>query len=392
MEASVEFLAKLRERGVVRCIPAPLRALGKRVLGRERADESWWLEQYDAVLAEARRIEVRSDLPALGIIKDKMLRHSYYEAACLELGIPYEVIDISGGDWISCVRDSECQVFAVRPFVLTRVGKGMYDDRIRLIDEDLQKRIVPSVESLWLYESKSRCADWLQAHGCPTPRTWTFYDEKAALAFVGKTDLPLVFKSDLGASALGVEIVRDRERAARLVRVCFGTGFSVPRHDPRDRQWGYVLFQEYLPDCKEWRVIRIGDSYFGHRKGKKGEFHSGTKLKEFERPPRKLLQLVKQVTDTGGFDSMALDIHEDAKGDYRVLELQAYFGASRSYQMLVDGKPGRLLYSSADDNWTFEEGDFARNAACNLRVQGLYRELGFDVPDSWAHRDVGSGL
>jgi len=113
MEASVEFLAKLRERGVVRCIPAPLRALGKRVLGRERADESWWLEQYDAVLAEARRIEVRSDLPALGIIKDKMLRHSYYEAACLELGIPYEVIDISGGDWISCVRDSECQVLGL---------------------------------------------------------------------------------------------------------------------------------------------------------------------------------------------------------------------------------------------------------------------------------------
>ncbi len=323
-------------------------------------------------------------VPRLGIIADKMLRHSYYEAACMELGVPCAVIDIDGADWIDQIRESGCSAFAVRPFVLTSVGKRMYEDRVEILHEDMGCQVYPSPKSLWLYESKSRNADWLEARGVPVPKTWTFYDAEKATAFLDDAALPLVFKSDLGASALGVEIVRTRKRAEVLIRTCFGKGFSVPRHDRRDRQWGFVLFQAFIPDAREWRVIRIGDSYFGHRKGKKGDFHSGTKLKEFDRPPRELLQLAKQVTDAGQFDSMALDILEDAAGNYFVLEMQTYFGASRSYQMLIDGQPGRFLYSEVDNDWKFEAGDFTRNAGCNLRVQQLYRKLGVEMSDDWA--------
>jgi len=385
-----DMLLGLRERGLVKNLPGPLRKLGRWILGAERADSSWWREQYRAVLEAARPVERRPELPPLGIIKDRMLRHSYYEAACQELGVPYEALDISGDDWVSTIQSSDCVAFAVRPFVLTRVGKSMYDDRVRILSEELRKPVIPSLKSLWLYESKSRCSAWLESHRIPSPRTSVIYDEEKALEFVATAEFPLVFKLDIGAGALGVEIVRDRRRACALVRRCFGKGMSIPRHDPRDKQWGFVIFQEFVRDAREWRIIRIGDSYFGHRKGKQGDFHSGTKLKEFERPPRELLQLAKQVTDAGPFDSMALDILEDAAGTCFVLELQAYFGASRSYQMLVDEKPGRLLYSGSDDDWHFEAGDFARNAGCNLRVQQLYRGLGYDMPDDWAHVDAGS--
>jgi len=368
-----------------------VRTLGRLLVGRATADESWWQQEYDSVLERVRRASPRPELPCLGVVKDRMLRHSYYEAACQELGVPYEVLDISGDDWTSTLESADCAAFAVRPFVLTRVGKGMYDDRARILSEELQKPIIPSLKSLWLYESKSRCSAWLESHRVPSPRAYVIYDEEKAAKFVAAAEFPLVFKLDIGAGALGVEIVRDRRRALALVRRCFGKGMSIPRHDSRDRQWGFVIFQEFIRDAREWRIIRIGDSYFGHRKGKQGDFHSGTKLKEFDRPPRELLQLAKQVTDAGPFDSMALDILEDPAGNYFVLELQAYFGASRSYQMLVDGRPGRLLYSGSDNDWHFEAGDFTRNAGCNLRVQQLYRGLGYDMPDDWAHVDVRSG-
>jgi hypothetical protein len=54
--------------------------------------------------------------------------------------------------------------------------------------------------------------------------------------------------------------------------------------DPRDRQWGSVLFQQYIPDAREWRMIRIGDSFFGYEKIKVGEFHSGSHKWSYSRP------------------------------------------------------------------------------------------------------------
>lgn len=375
----VNFITELRKRGLIHIIPAPLRRLGKLIIGRQCADESWWLQQYESVLKSAVRVEQRSDLPCLGIVKDQMLRHSYYEAACLELGVPYNVIDISGADWISQVEDSGCKAFAIRPFVLTRVGKGMYDDRVRVIVDEMQKQIIPSLNNLWLYESKSRCADWLQVHKVASPKTWVFYDEKQAFDFVANAIYPMMFKLDIGAGALGVEIVRNVRHARRLVCRCFGKGMSVPQHDPRDRQWGMIIFQEYISDAEEWRVIRLGDSFFGHRKVKRGEFHSGTKLKSFDTPPPELLDLAEKVSSIGGFDNVALDILETPDGGYYVIEVQAYFGASRSYQMMIDDVPGRFVRDDGSGEWLFEAGDFTRNAGCNMRVQGLYKNLGYDL-------------
>jgi len=75
-----------------------VRTLGRLLVGRATADESWWQQEYDSVLERVRRASSRPELPCLGVVKDRMLRHSYYEAACLELGIPYRVIDIDGVD------------------------------------------------------------------------------------------------------------------------------------------------------------------------------------------------------------------------------------------------------------------------------------------------------
>ncbi len=105
---------------------------------------------------------------------------------------------------------------------------------------------------------------------------------------------------------------------------------------------------------------------------KEGDFHSGSGKVLWEEPPARLLDFLRQASDTGGFTSMNIDIFETAEGRYLVNELQAVFGASHSKdQLRVNGRPGRFIFEKDTHRWVFEEGDFARNACTNLRVEHL---------------------
>jgi glutathione synthase/RimK-type ligase-like ATP-grasp enzyme len=369
-------ITSLRYSRIGKLVPKPLKNWGYSVFGGHALDQRNWQREYDRVLVEARRMPIKHPDVKLGIVKDKMLRHSYYEAACLELGVPYEVIDITGDDWIEQVRATDFDAYVVRPFVLDAAGKHLYDDRVRMLTEDLGKLVYPSPKSLWLYESKSRVAHWLEAHDVAAPKTWVFSDRQNALDFVATAEFPIVFKTDVGSEALGVEIVRDCQRAQRLIKKCFGRGYIPKRGGPQDRQLGLVLFQEFIPNAREWRVVRIENSYFGHRKGRKGDFHSGSKVIEFDTPPRELLEFVRDVTDRGNFSNMALDILEDETGTYRVIELHTYFGCNSPHVMAVNGVPGRYVHDPSQGIWRFEPGDeFNRNASCNLRIKDLLLKL-----------------
>ena len=92
---------------------------------------------------------------------------------------------------------------------------------------------------------------------------------------------------------------------------------------------------------------------------------------------------------------MAVDVFEDASGRYLVNEVQTYYGANESsamyfengarvylgdktVEMMVRGRPGRYLREH--ERWAFEEGDFARNAGCNLRVKLAFQLMGTPLP------------
>jgi hypothetical protein len=141
--------------------------------------------------------------------------------------------------------------------------------------------------------------------------------------------------------------------------------------DARDGEWGNVLFQEFLPGVSEWRMIRIGDSYFGHQKLKQGEFHSGSGKVGWYDPPIVLLDFVRNLTDKAGFTAMNIDVFHTPDGRYLVNEFQSHFAAQIESQMYINGKPGRYLYNYVAAEWQFEEGVFCRNSCCDLRVEAL---------------------
>ena len=139
----------------------------------------------------------------------------------------------------------------------------------------------------------------------------------------------------------------------------------------KDKQIGFVVLQEFIEHEYEWRVVRVGDSFFAHKKLKVGDKASGTLLKNYDNPPPQLLDFVKELTDRHGFRSVAVDIFMNTDNCYLVNEIQCIFGQSDAYQMKVDGVIGRYLYSN--NNWAFEQGDFARNGCYDLRLDYVIR-------------------
>lgn len=303
------------------------------------------------------------------IVKNAAQYHRHFVQACLELGVPFRVVDLYRADWLEQVESSGCEVLLVWPDAVRSVTSRLIKDRAELLERSRGYPCVPSAHELWMYEDKCRTLAWLAAHRLPAPASWVFSSGDEADAFAGRCPLPVVVKTSFGAAASGVWIARRRRTLRRLLRRALGSGLVAGGADPRDRQWGVVLVQEYLAGVREWRLVRIGDSYFGHPKGRRGEFHSGSGVALWDVPEPRHLDFLHEVTEAGSFRSMNVDVFETADGRLLVNELQAVFGASVAVdQTRVDGRPGRFVRSAAGA-WEFETGDFARNACANERIR-----------------------
>jgi len=128
----------------------------------------------------------------------------------------------------------------------------------------------------------------------------------------------------------------------------------------------FVIFQEYIPHDFEWRVARIGESYFAHKKIKYKNKASGSKGIEYVDPPESILNFTRDLCEKYNFKFMAVDLFEDHHGGYLVNELQTIFGHVQDYIMTVNNIPGRYIYKN--DKWTFESGDFNTNESYDLRL------------------------
>ncbi len=332
--------------------------------------------QFDSHRGIKSADKLRNKSPyTIGIIEEFDNNHLPYIATCENLGIHYKTLDISGHDWIQVIQSSGCDAFLVWPSFKVSIQKRMFDERLKIIVDEMHKTIYPTYDEVWLNESKLRMSYWLEAHNIPHTKTWVFYSHEQALEFAKDANLPLVAKHDMGSRSAGVEIFHNRTGLLQYVNNRFGKGIVCRGADCRDSEWGYILFQEFLPEVAEWRMIRIGESYFGHQKLANGTFHSGSGKVGWYNPPKALLDFIRELTDNAGYTAMNVDIFETPDGHLVVNEIQSHFAALVESQMYIDGKPGRYLYDYSIGEWRFEEGVFCRNNCCDLRVKALLDQL-----------------
>lgn len=319
-----------------------------------------------------------SEIPVtIGIIRDADFYYCYNVAACVEHRIRYVLVDIMRPDWIERIREAACDAWLVYPVSYLSVHKQMYDEKLKVMEQELGCALYPGFDALWIWESKRRMHYWLRSHDIPHPRTWVFASEREAREFVSNCPLPIVAKTDIGATAKGVFILRTRAEALRLVKKAFGKGI-VPRSMARqNRQWGYAIFQEFVSHDYEYRIVRIDGYYLCRRKTRVGDFASGGGAIIWYRPSTELLDFVELVTEAGKFRSMALDIFVRSEPDgtetFLVNELQALFGRIEKEKNQNDAT-GRW-YRDEGGIWRFEPGFFYTRACADLRLEMILRDL-----------------
>ncbi len=323
--------------------------------------------------------------------------------ACRNAGIEYSIINLSAHDWLNKIKNIEFDFCLSRPPGLLSHYKNLYDERLFIICKVLNKPTYPSYEECYIYENKKLLSYFLAARNIPHPRTYVMYNKQEAFGFIKSAKLPIVAKTSIGASGSGVSIIKTRQHAKRYIRKAFsGRGIkrrfgpnrvtgtpkkwflkalnspkyfykklldylSIVRHGEKD----FILFQEYVPHEYEWRVVRIGESYFAHKKIKTGDKASGSKGIEYVNPPFSLLDFARKICEENNFHFMAIDLFESKENNYSVNELQTLFGHVQNYIMTVNGEIGRYIYSN--NQWIFENGDFNSNESFDLRLKEVIK-------------------
>jgi glutathione synthase/RimK-type ligase-like ATP-grasp enzyme len=224
-------------------------------------------------------------------------------------------------------------------------------------------------------------AYWLKINEIPHPETQVFARKEDAVEYLKNAELPVVLKTNIGAGSSGVDVVKSRSRAIQMAKKIFGRfhpaltigrirfsrkfyGIPLPLFGRIQKH--YLIVQKYYDIRWEWRMIRIGDSYAGHKKLLKGKYASGSDRIGWVKPPDELLELARKICEKGNFDSMAIDIFETVDGQYLVNELQAIYGSYAPFQLKINDIPGRYVYENG--HFTFEQGEFYQYGSNILRV------------------------
>lgn len=328
----------------------------------------------------------KSRAVTLGILKGTASGYQSYVDACEEMKVEYQVVDILAPDWIEQVKASRCDGFLARPPHSNQDWKTIYDEKLYIISDVLGYPVYPSFTECYIYESKRMMAYWLQANGFPMPRTLVVADRSSAFTALDEMQLPCVIKANVGSAGTRVDIIRSRARGRRILKRYFGIRpYLAPGYFGWTRTKGIPLpaiglaqrhsaiIQEFIPSKWEWRILKLGDSYFGHQKLLKGEKASGSHQVGWVAPPRELLFLMKDLCEKGNFRSMNADILESTNGRFYINELQSLFGAEDNSQMYIDGKPGRYVFR--DGTFVFEDGYFCQHSCCLLRVKDFIEQL-----------------
>lgn len=330
--------------------------------------------------------------------------HLYWSNACRLINISFEIIDSIDSTWLDRIISGHFDGVLTCPPGRESLYKIMYDEKVNILENVLGLFVYPSYDEIILHENKKYLSYWLIANQLPHPETKVFYNKSEAISFSEKCLLPIVSKISIGASGKGVEIFRDRDKLRNYINGCFEKGVNqewgpnlrmgkipqrimnvlknpslvkkkikIYKKQLNEKQKGFIILQDYIDHSFEWRVVKIGQSFFGHQKVKVGDKASGSKGINYITPPLKLFDFIDGICERFNFNSMAVDLFEDGKGGYLINEMQCIFGHVQKYICELDGTPGR--YIKKDNKWKFESGFFNSNLSYDLRLENVVQLL-----------------
>jgi|GEM_PF-5786280 len=290
-----------------------------------------------------------------------------FSNACNALGLDQKTIDIGADDWMEQLKGVD--IFVWRLVMSDPSCMSEARTKIPFI-EAMGIRCFPNQKMLWLYDDKIRETFFLRQNDYPTPRTWVFFDAKAAREFAAQASYPLVAKSHCGAGAKGVQLLKSPEEALNLLdrifrktsildillenyyfipRMAKGNILAVLNSRYRNAWPRYAYFQEFLHIDRDWRVTTLGKDLVSifTRKNRPDDFRaSGSGIWEQvgeKSIPTEAFDLALSISNHNQFTSMTYDFLKD--GDRWLI-------GELSYAFVLDAFYAEQVYRREQEAYT----------------------------------------
>lgn len=311
--------------------------------------------------------------PYVGLVKESNYPYSYwpkFERFLQTNNFRYDYFNPCREDFIE-----EAKKYDV---IIWRSLSDYYDisearSKIYFLERVLEKKVLPNYESLWYYEDKIHQYWLLKNANFPVIKTYAGFDHEETVKFLNDTSYPIVSKLRTASGSHGVELIKNKNKAKRIVNKIFNTGRNTNYIGLKQKD--YVIFQEIVPNYGfDLRIIVIGDSYFGYyRYPNKKDFRaSGSGITEKKDIPIELLHLSRKVKNIMPKSYMlAIDYLQDRRDNkYYIIEISIFIAIETSEQLMVNDIPGRYLYKN--DKFIFQEGRFWLQ---ELMLEEFFKEI-----------------
>ncbi len=192
--------------------------------------------------------------------------------------IPYEPYDITRSDFINTAQRYDVIVWRTET-EYTRHWEAL--DKIEIIQNHLNKMVLPSSESVWMDEDKLREQYLFEVYGLPTIKTFVSQSKTEVMKYIENCSYPFVSKDRTCAHGNCVFLIKNKTQAKTLCEKIFSSGKET--YVSYLRQKDYVYFQEFVPNYGyDLRIVMVGNSYFGYyRYPREGDFRgSGSHIIE----------------------------------------------------------------------------------------------------------------
>jgi glutathione synthase/RimK-type ligase-like ATP-grasp enzyme len=322
--------------------------------------------------------------PRIGVVQDfgKYPRWIQYCRFLDSNSFEYDIYDVHSRDWIEDADKYDVIVGFPdsTPFQLREMRR-----KYQILETHLGKICYPSTKHIMLYEDKILEAYLAEVFDIPFAKTYVSYDESDAMHLIETLSYPVVSKIVPSSGSVGMELVRTKKHARKIVRQAFsGTGRKT--HMVYLRQKNYVYFQDYVPnDGYDIRVIVIANWAFGYyRKVLPGDFRaSGMDLEERRALPVAAMRIAREINRSIRSPMLVVDMVHGLDGEYYVIEFSPTCLIDDAEQLQVNGVPGVYVFDDADnESFRFEEGRYWLHelALRNFLLKGyLPQRLGADI-------------
>ena len=198
----------------------------------------------------------------------------------------------------------------------------------------------------------------LKHYNIPHVRTFISNSKNETLKYIDNCSFPLVSKTSHGSVSRGVELIKTKKHAKKLVNKIFAGGRSTYWIDYKQKD--YVYFQEFIRDAAfDLRIVVIGNKVFGYyRMTPKNDFRaSGAGIYKYEVPelPAEAMKIALRTKQAFESTVLAVDMIKSEKSDqYLIIETSVFFDIDDPDELIIDNVTGYYEWSKENGEYTFE--------------------------------------